>query len=86
MRAKTIKKLKVFLQKNYPNCQAFDCPNFAGDAMDIVYEDGDIKVLYCKYWDYLEIFGLTDNEFDGLIKKGTMNRLKTFRVGRTEEE
>lgn len=85
-RAETIKKLKIFLQNNYPNCQAFDCENTAGDEMNLVYEDGDIEVWYCEYWDYLEIFGLTDKEYDGLIQKGTMSHLKTFRVGRTEEE
>lgn len=84
-RVETIKKLKVFLQKNYPNCQAFNCENIVGDEMDLVYEDGDIEVWYCERWDYLEIFGLTDREYNGLIK-GTLHFLKTFRVGMTEEE
>ena len=39
-----IDKLKRFLQENYPNEQAFNTRNIAGDSMERVYdEDGHLK-------------------------------------------
>jgi hypothetical protein len=46
--------------------QAFDCQNFAGDPMATVYEEDGITVDECYYYGYLEIFGLTDEEYRGL--------------------
>ena len=74
MREERIRKLKTFLQNNHPGIQAFDCRNIAGDYMEVVYVDEssddneeDIVAEYCPYWDYLEIFGLTNDEFSSLI-------------------
>ena len=47
--------------------QFFNTPNTAGDQMTEVYEDEGIKCLYSGYG-YFEVFGLTDDEFDGLKK------------------
>lgn len=74
-----IEKLKKFLQENYPNIQAFDTRNFMGDPVETVYIEDGIQVDYCAYYEYIEIFGLTDKEFESLIKKGSYRNLKTFR-------
>lgn len=91
MREERIKKLKTFLQNNHPGIQAFDCRNWAGDYMEVVYVDesqdddeDDIVVEYAPHWDYLEIFGLTGDEFDGLIKDDCSNELRDF--DKEEEE
>ena len=52
---------------NDENNQFFNTPNTAGDQMTEVYEDEGIKCLYSGYG-YFEVFGLTDDEFDGLKK------------------
>lgn len=76
-----IDKLKRFLQENYPNEQAFNTRNIAGDNMERVYDEDEIIVDYCYYYSYIEIFGLTDEEFEDLIDK--YGNLKTFNI---EEE
>lgn len=73
-----IDKLKKFLQENYPNEQAFNTRNLLADNMGTVYDEDGIIVDYCYDYSYIEIFGLTDKEFENLIdNKG---HLKTFNV------
>ena len=74
-----IDKLKRFLQENYPNEQAFNTRNIVGDKMETVYDEDEIIVNYCYYYSYVEIFGLTDEEFEDLIDK--YGYLKTFNIG-----
>lgn len=74
-----IDKLKRFLQENYPNEQAFNTRNIVGDSMETVYDEDEIIVDYCYYYSYIEIFGLTDEEFEDLIDK--YGYLKTFNIG-----
>lgn len=73
-----IDKLKKFLQENYPNEQAFNTRNFLGDNMETVYDEDGIVVDYCYDYEYIEIFGLTDVEFENLIDNA--GHLKTFNV------
>lgn len=75
-----IKKLKRFLQENYPNIQAFNCRGWGGDEMEEVYNDDGIRVLYCDGWNYIEIFGLTDEEFEDLLDPNSFlgDKLRTF--------
>ncbi len=73
-----IDKLKRFLQENYPNEQAFNTRSIAGDSMERVYDEDEIIVDYCYYYSYIEIFGLTDEEFEDLIDK--YGHLKTFNI------
>ena len=47
------------------NNQFFNTPNKTGDPMTEVYENEGIKCLHSGYG-YFEVFGLTDDEFDGL--------------------
>lgn len=62
-----IKKLREFLINNDYKCwQTFDNRNIAGDPMATVYEEDGITVDECYYYGYLEIFGLTDEEYRGL--------------------
>lgn len=69
-RSTRIEKLETFLKMNFPNMiQAFNTRNIAGDSMDTIYEDNDIIVDNCYYWEYIEIFGLTKDEFNSLKSK-----------------
>lgn len=62
-----IEKLREFLINNdYKGWQTFDNKNTAGDPMATVYEEDGITVDECCYYGYLEIFGLTDEEYQGL--------------------
>ena len=61
-----VQKLVDWFKKNQdyvPCCGIFSTRNFAGDPMKTVYSEGDVIVDYCGSYDYIEIFGLTDDEF-----------------------
>lgn len=62
-----IDKLKKFLKENYNGTQAFNTQNMVGDAIQTVYQEDAITVDYCYYYDYVEIFGLTNEEFESLL-------------------
>ena len=62
-----IDKLKKFLKENYNGTQAFNTRNMVGDTMGTVYQEDGITVDYCYYYDYIEIFGLTNEEFGSLL-------------------
>ena len=70
-----IDKLKKFLDDNYirrgnRKIQTFFCRNIAGDATGAVYNEDDIIVLECSYWDYIKILGLTDKEVEDIREYG----------------
>ena len=59
-------ELKRFLQ-DYKGTQVFNTRNLVGDSMETIYKQNKIQVDYCKDYDYLEIFGLTQEEFKSLV-------------------
>lgn len=62
-----MQKLRKFLLDNgYKGKQTFNCRNIAGDSMTNVYDEDGIQVDFCYYYDYLEIFGLTFDEYYSL--------------------
>lgn len=59
-----------FLKKRFPNkIQMFDTRNFVGDHMITIYDSNDVVIDYCPDYDYIEIFGLTDDEFAIVVKE-----------------
>lgn len=77
-----IDKLKNFLQKRFPNAQAFNTRNWTGDTMINVYNEDGIQVDYAPDYDYIEIFGITKSQFDKLLNKNGV--LKTFKIKEDE--
>ena len=63
---KMTKLRKFLIENNYEGTQTFDTRNIVGDSMYTVYDDDGIVVDYCRYYDYLEIFGLTKEEYTSL--------------------
>lgn len=62
-----IEELREFLLENgHSKRQTFNTRNSVGDYMETIYSKNGILVDICKYWDYLEIFGLTQEEYEGL--------------------
>lgn len=65
--------LKKFLaEEELTQIQAFDTRNIAGDYMETVYmyPSRNLIVDYCRGYNYIEIFGLTSEEFQELINIG----------------
>ena len=60
-------KLREFLKREgYDGLQTFNCRNTVGDPMCEIYNKDGIKVDFCGYYNYLEIFGLNDDELESL--------------------
>lgn len=64
-----IQKLKKFLSENFSGVQAFTTRNIIGDLMETVYESDGIVVDYCELWEYVEIFGIPEEDFEELTCK-----------------
>ena len=62
-----IKKLIEFLKKKFPDgIQMFDTINFVGDQMFTIYSGDGFVVDYCYEYEYIEVFGLSDEAFHAL--------------------
>ena len=60
-----MKKLIKFLKNKFPKrIQMFNTRNNVGDRMFTIYHEDGITVYYCPDYDYIEIFGLTDKQFE----------------------
>ena len=46
--------------------QAFNCHNWVGDPVSLIYDEHGVEIYFCYDYDYLEIIGLTDEEFKRL--------------------
>lgn len=70
-----IENLIVFLKENFEKgIQMFDTPNIAGDLMFLIYKKDDITVLFAPGYDYIEIFGISDEEFERVEKEVNRKR------------
>lgn len=47
-------------------CGIFDSMNTVGDEMTTVYKDRELQIDICYFYEYFEVFGLTDAEFKEL--------------------
>ena len=64
-----IDEVKFFLMDIFPNrIQIFNSRNVVGDSMYNIYDKDDIKVDYCHYYEYIEVFGVTEKEYKELTE------------------
>lgn len=62
-----LERLKIFLRnENLLGMQVFDQPGI--DQTDTVYEQDGIRVEVNYYYDYVEIYGLTNNEYKSIVE------------------
>ena len=60
-------KLIEFLKKEFPKgIQMFNTRNWVGDKMCTIYNEDGFVVDYCHGYEYIEVFGLSDEEFSRL--------------------
>lgn len=72
-----IENLIVFLKENFEKgIQMFDTPNIVGDFMVPIYKKDDISVFFAPEYDYIEIFGISDEEFERVRKEVNRKRRK----------
>lgn len=60
--------VKYIISKNIKSarCGIFSTRNLVGDEMTTLYRDNDIQIDICYHWEYFEVFGLSENEFEVL--------------------
>ena len=78
-----VKNLVDFFKKNpneIPGCGIYDCRNTFGDKMTTIYDNPTDRVMVdaCHGYDYIEIFGLTDEEFNEAKKEITNLQANPF--------
>lgn len=84
-----LSKVKKFIQETYYDewnkeytIQLFDSRNTVGDIMETVYEEDGITIDFCPRYYYLEIFGLSDEEYLDLIDPNKEHhKVKVFKEG-----
>lgn len=65
-----IEKLVKFLKERFEDgIQMFNTPSFVNDYRIPIYVEDDITVLYAPSWDYIEIYGISDEEFERVMKE-----------------
>lgn len=71
-------KLLTFLRNsNLLGMQVFNCESLVGDARECVYSEDGIEVLVSYYWDYVEVLGISDEEFKAIsTREGSFRHLK----------
>ena len=51
--------------------QMFDTPSIAGDFRIPVYSEDKITVLWAPHYEYIEIYVISDEEFERAMKEAT---------------
>ena len=65
-----IEKLIKFLKERFEDgIQMFDTSSLVNDYRIPIYIEDDITVLYAPHWDYIEIYGISDEEFERVMKE-----------------
>lgn len=63
-------ELRDFLRKRFPQgIQCFHTRNTVFDPMETIFLKDGITVDFCAVWGYIEIFGLTDTEFESIKRE-----------------
>lgn len=71
------KLLKFLRSSNLLGMQVFNCPSLVDDYRESVYEQDGIEVLVCPYYEYVEILGISNEEFNAIsTHDGVSNYLK----------
>lgn len=65
-----LQKIKDVIKKYIPDgkCGIYDCEGDPRDYKNKVYDDGEVVILNCRIYEYLEVLGLTDEEFKAVEK------------------
>lgn len=65
-----IEKLIKFLKERFENgIQMFDTPSLVNDFRLPIYSEDEITVLWAPGYEYIEIYGISSEEFDRVMKE-----------------
>lgn len=61
--------IRDFLLEFFPDgIQMFNSKNNAGDYMIDIFDELDVRIKFAPHYEYVEVFGLTNEEFAELDK------------------
>lgn len=65
-----LERAKAIIKRNWKDadCGIFDCRNWIGDLMEMLYEDDELRIDICRHYSYFEVLGLSQEEFEELEK------------------
>lgn len=65
-----IERLISFIKSKFEGgIQMFNTPSMAGDFRVPIYSKDEIDVLWVPYYEYIEIYGISDVEFATVMKE-----------------
>ena len=65
-----IEKLIKFLKERFKDgIQMFDTPSMVDDFRVPIYNKDEITVLWATHYEYIEIYGISDEEFERVMKE-----------------
>ena len=65
-----IENLIKFLKQRFKDgIQMFNTPSLAGDYRAPIYGKNGITVLWAPHYEYIEIYGISDEEFERVMKE-----------------
>lgn len=71
-----LERLKEVLRdNNLLGVQCFDSESLVGDYRETFYDEDGIQVLVCPYYEYVEILGLSDDEYKSITEQDSFSRI-----------
>ena len=65
-----IEKLIKFLKERFEDgIQMFDTPSLVNDFRLPIYSEDEITVLWAPCYEYIEIYGISSEEFDRVVRE-----------------
>lgn len=64
---KVLKELYITL--DCKKIQMFNCYATVPDPYIVLYDKNDVEVRYCSHYDYIEVVGLNEKDYNYLFKK-----------------
>jgi len=80
-----LEKVLDYIKANHHSgIQVFFSRNTLGDQMETVWSEDGVTIDHCYYYDYLEVFGLTDDEINEFSKM--LSGFSSFKFEESEPE
>lgn len=77
-----LEKAKEIIKKyfNSAKCDIFNVSNIVGDSTNTIYDENGLMIDICYYWEYFEVFGLSNEDFNELEKFYNSLKVNRFKL------
>ena len=64
-----VDKIISLLKEKFPKkIQTFDCASSWVDPYEVIFQEGRVEVRWCKDWNYVEVLGLSTDDYAKVYK------------------